>query len=171
MKKCLILLLMLFLTGCSRTEPTFETVGEVPAQGPEPEAQQIALLLPEEAVEPVQEGNTTYYQCNGYTLTLQTLEGGDLNRTLKTVTGYEKGELNLLQTEDGPVKSYYCVWTSAGDPELQVGRTRILDDGKFHYAVTTMAQEDKAGQMREAWQEIFSSVSLADPDVKLNTGS
>ena len=170
LKKCLVILLTLLLTGCG-TQETFETVGEVSGELPPAEAQQIDMVLPDEAVDGIQEGDTTLYECNGYTLTLQTMPGGDLGRTLKTVTGHEQENLHLLQTETGAVKNYYCAWTTAAEEGLQVGRTQIMDDGNYHYAVTTIAQEAQAGELRETWQQMFATVGLAEPHVELNTGS
>lgn len=172
MKKYWILaVLALMLTGC-KAEPTFETLGEIPIENVSAEAQQIVISLPTsaKATEKTETGGEIYL-CDGYTLLVETKESGDLRKTLQEVTGYDRSNLDVIETMQGDVQRYSCVWTSAGEEELQVGRTCVLDDGHYHYVLTALADESKSGELQEAWRQLFGSFYLVDADVDLNTGS
>lgn len=164
-KLCVVLILAAFLTGCGAKE-TFETVldgNDVPAMA---QMQQLELKLPEEAAVPSMENPDTgkLYLCDGYTLTVQTMDAGDLNRTLRQLTGYESSQLTLLQTKQGDANRYEFVWSAAGESGDQIGRAVVLDDGSYHYSVSVMAPADDSGSHADTWQEIFDSVKLVSTD-------
>ena len=160
MKKWTVLLvLLLFLTGCGG-EKDFETVGDVYA----PETltpRQVMLTLPDDAAaQTISSDDGRLYLCDGYTVTVQTLQGGDLEKTVREVTGFSPDRLTLLETEKDGFSCYSCVWSAAGEGGDQIARTVILDDGNFHYAVTAMADSTSAGQLSDTWLALFRSVSL-----------
>lgn len=166
MKKCWILLaLTLFLTGCG-AQQTFETVSDVYDVHAMAQMQQVELSLPKDAAAASMENPDAgkIYLCDGYTLTVQTMEAGDLSRTLRQLTGYAKDQLTVMETQRGGVTRYESVWTAAGEGGDQVGRAVILDDGSYHYAVTVMADFSKAGELTPVWQDIFRSVKLVSTD-------
>ena len=66
-----------------------------------------------------------------------------------------------MQTRRGSADCYECVWTGAGEGGDQMCRAMVLDDGRFHYAVTVMAAADDAGDLAKTWQTIFDSVKLS----------
>lgn len=174
MKKVLIIgLLAAMLTGCAAQE-TMETVGDAymqPVSGQT--AQQVLLDLPQDAHQYAmqsQEGEDIYL-CDDYTVTVQILPAGDLNRTVQDITGYPKDALTLMQTRKDGIKRYMCVWSCAGEGEDQVGKACVLDDGSYHYAVSVMAGQSKAGDLQKTWQSLFDSVRLVDGNIDLNTGS
>lgn len=163
MKKLWILLVMaLFLWGCSAQE-TFERVQDAMDTGPMEEAKQIDLKLPKEAAASTMESvdGAVLYLCDGYTLFVQTLAGGDLDRTIKQVTGYPKEQLTILQTQTEQTQKYSCVWMAAGESGDQVGRAVILDDGSYHYCVSVMADSALSGELIPAWQDLLNSVALS----------
>ena len=160
MKKLGILFgLLLLLTGCGGNE-VFENVEDVYApitQTP----MKLSLQLPESAaITTVSGGSGTLYVCDDFTVAVETFQGGDLQRTVKTVTGFTLDRLTVIQREKDGITAYRCVWTSAGEGGDQVARSLILDDGAFHYAVTVMASAENASALEDGWQEIFSSVTL-----------
>lgn len=122
----------------------------------------VSLELPREAALAVFEKDSSekLYFCDGYEIAVQTLTGGDLEKTLRTVTGFTKDRLTLMETEQGALRRYDCVWSAAGETEQRVGRTAILDDGAYHYAVTVMADESKAAPLSECWNALFRSLTL-----------
>ena len=131
----------------------------------------MVVNLPDGAVTTTGQIGETLYECDGYTVVLQTLEGGDLNRTVQAVTGYPADRLQLIQWSKDGVKRYDGVFTAAGEESLQVGRTCILDDGGYHYALTTLASEELSGQLQEQWKELYATLRLVDAQMDLNTGS
>lgn len=173
MKKVLTLLMMaVLLSGCGAQE-TFETVEDLIPVQPVASPQQLYITLPEEAASPTfrEENGGEIYVCDGYTITSQILESGDLEKTLTHISGKTSEDLQLIKTKQDTCDRYDFVWTSAGEEGLQLGRACILDDGDFHYTLTVMAREETAGQLRETIQELFDSCSLLDPEVNLRTGS
>lgn len=173
MKKLwLILPIALLLCGCGAQE-TLETVTDVEDTPTAATAQQIVMELPEDVQMQVVQSEDAgkLYVCEDFVITVQTLPGGDLNRTVSTVTGYEKDQLQLLQTQIDAAKRIESVWASAGEGEEQVGRFCILDDGNYHYVVTAMTGASKSGGLQEIWNRFFDSVRLVSAEVSLNTGS
>ena len=160
MKKWIVLcMLMLLLTGCRQKE-VFETVTDVYAPVAET-PQKISLKLPSDAAVTTLSGSEgTLYLCDSYTVWTQILAGGDLARTLKSVTGFSPERLTLMTREKDGFTTYRCAWTAAGEGGDQVARTYLIDDGTFHYAITVMASENAGSLLEETWQEIFDSVSL-----------
>ena len=174
MKKWLVLLavLGLLLAGCGARE-TFETVGDVYVQAQTPKMQQVVLDLSRSAAVAVmqsEDGGTLYF-CDGYTVTVQTMASGDLNRTLLETTGFPRDSLRPLETSVGEAKRYDCVWTAAGEGEEQVGRAAVIDDGNYHYVVTVMADASDAKDLAGEWQRLLDSVRILPEGMQVNTGS
>ena len=173
MKKLwLILPIFLLLCGCG-TQETLETVTDAEDTPTVATAQQIIMELPEDVQMQVlqSEDSGKLYVCEDFVITVQTVPGGDLNRTVEAATGYKKDQLQLLQTQVDTAKRIESVWASTGEGEEQVGRLCILDDGNYHYVVTAMTGASKGGQLQETWNRFFDSVRLVGPEVSLNTGS
>ena len=163
MKKCcLILGMTLMLAGCANTEPTFETVSDVCAQPAAAAPRQILLEIPNEAAQTVLSGNDTdkLYLCEDYSIAVQTMAAGDLDRTVRAVSGYGREELTILKSSAESYTRYDFVWVSAGEGGNQVGKATILDDGNYHYALSCMASEEKSEEVASAWDRIFSSFWL-----------
>ena len=173
MKKVLVFLLVaVLLAGCG-AEETFETVEDILPVEPVAAPQQFFVSLPEEAASPTfqDDSGAELYVCQDYTITKQILESGDLEKTIKTLTGKSREELQVIKTMQETCDRYDFVWTAAGEDGLQTGRACILDDGNYHYALSAMAEETKAGSLRQTFQEMFDSCKLLDPEVNLSTGS
>lgn len=166
MKRILITAICLcLLAGCGAKE-TFETVDDTMVQPVMAPVGQIHFALPNEASTPTMDNgeNGKIYLCDGYTVTVQTFQSGDLNSTLQQVTGFSKEALTLMETTEEGLSRYDCVWSTMGEGENQVCRCAILDDGNHHYVVTVMAPESLSGAYQEAWQNLLSSISLLDTD-------
>lgn len=165
MRKLWLLLPVLgLLWGCARQE-VFERVEDLYQVRP-PVAGVIAVDVPADAlVTAMATGeDSTIYFCDGYTLTVQTLAGGDLGRTVTELTGFGPEAVTLVQTRDGELKRYEGTWICAGEGGDQVGQLVLLDDGGHHYAVTVMAPAARVGQLRLVWDSLLDSVTLrTDP--------
>ena len=160
MKKLLFLLVgCLLLVGCSAKEG-FEVMGD--DYTPEIlEPKQIVCLLPENAVaQTVQSEYGEFYFCDGYEITMQTVPSGDLDRTLREVTGFGRNDLTVMQTGVTAPIRYECVWTAAGEGGDMVGRAAVLDDGNYHYCMTVMASQSDAAKLRDTWKVLFDSFTL-----------
>ena len=162
MKKLLIAaMLSLLLTGCGAPE-AFETMSDEYRVPDTPTQRPILVQLPENAaVTTVQnDSEGCLYLCEDFSVAVQTLESGDMDETLRSITGYPREKLTVRQTQVGDATQYECVFASAGEGGDQVGRTLILDDGSYHYTLTLLADADEAGKLTETWQKILDSVRL-----------
>lgn len=163
MKKCCVVLLMvMLLTGCG-TAQTFETVSDELLQPVMEQCGQIVLSVPDSASTAVMEAEDggKLYLCDGYTLTVQTLAGGDMDRTVRSLCGYPADALTLMQTRDGSWSRYEWVWVSAGEGGEQMGRAAVLDDGRYHYCVTVMSDASDTAALEPEWDAVFASFSVA----------
>ena len=160
-KKLWILILIAFLLcGCGAKE-TFETVDDANAVPATAIQYKLFVDLPEgTAQQTVTQDTDVLYICDNYLMTVQTMEGGDLARTVKRVTGLEKDALTLISTKQNGFKSWHCAWTTTGDEGQQVCRAVILDDGAQHHAVTVMADQAAAGELAEQWQQVLGTATL-----------
>lgn len=162
MKKCAILMLMilLMLSGCG-AEETMETVSDVLDTPVMAQMREISLVLPEEAASPTVESDSErLYLCEDYEITVQILDGGDLNRTVKTLSGYDRDVLTVLSTRKENLDCYEFVWACAGEEGELVGRAMVLDDGDYHYCVSILGDAAQAVENKVLWDDMFRSFSL-----------
>lgn len=162
MKKWILLMLLpVFLTGCG-VEETLETVMDVWSVPEAAPVRQIQIDLPgETAVNTLQSDTGQLYICDGYELSIETVDAGDLERTIQSVSGKKPEELTVMETEQDGVRRYEFVWAAAGERGDRLGRSVILDDGNYHYTLTVLrdAELEKNSQIR--WNDVFRSFSLA----------
>ena len=155
-----ILLSAVYLSGCGAVQ-TLETVDDINAVPVLAEASEVGLnLTNEESATILDTADGKMYLFDEYSVTVQTLEGGDLQRTVRTVTGFKKEKIDLIKTYENGICTYRCAWSTAGEGEDQVCRTVILDDGIHHYAVTVTAEYDMAGALADVWNPLLESVTL-----------
>ena len=166
MKKVWTLLFScILLVGCS-AQPVFETVQDSADAPGLVQPRQIEVALPKEASAPTLHSEDTgaLYLCDGYSLSVQTMAAGDLNGTMRALTGFSRDNLTVMETSPNGVTRYDCVWSAAGEGGDQVGRAVILDDGHYHYAVTVMTDFASAGDLAATWSAILDTVTLSDTD-------
>ena len=161
MKKCwIILLLAVLLSGCAAE--TFETVNDEILQPVMAPVGKFNLDLPDSAAEAVmqnEEGGKLYL-CEDYVLTVQTLTAGDMDRTVRSLCGFDSDHVSVMETSAGGVQRYDWVWTAIGEGGDQIGRAAVLDDGNYHYCVTVMADAETAGELEKEWNKMFASLTL-----------
>ena len=160
MKRWILVMFMpLLLLGCSGEE-TFETVADEQILSVMATPRQIHVELPENTVAPVlSDENAQLYLCQDHEILLETLPAGDLQKTIRTICGYEKENLTVMQTQWDDVSRYEFVWTAAGENGDRLGRAVILDDGQYHYCMSVL--RDAWGENNEAdWNQVFSSFSV-----------
>ena len=162
MKKWLwIGLVSLLLCGCSAQE-TFETLGDIQADVTIPPAAQIVVSLPEGAAVPASESEAgQLYLCDGYEITVQTLPGGDLDRTIREVSGHSREQIGPVSSLQREQKRYDLVWACAGENGDRIGRAAVLDDGHYHYVLCLLSDAQLSDDNRDAWDAMFRSFSLS----------
>ena len=172
-KLSIVVLLVLMLCGCQKTE-NFETVTDQVINAEQGPKMQIMVELPDEAALEVMESSQdcSVYICDDYSLTVSTVEGGDLRKTVLEATGFYPEQLDGITTQHGEFTKYVCVWAAAGESGQQIGRCAVIDDGSYHYVLTALADADKAGILtREGWQTVFRSFRLIKPEDVVSSGS
>lgn len=159
-KYCVLLLMGLLLCGCKQQE-TMETISDEMLLPVMAQPKNIAVALPGEAALPVVENDAgRIYLCDEYEIVLQTLDGGDLDRTMQTVSGLERDQLTIMETFADDVNRYEFVWTSAGERGEQLGRGVILDDGSYHYCLSVLRNAEKADKSQINWNQVFGTFKL-----------
>ncbi len=152
-------LLPLILTGCG-AEETFETISDEQILPVMASPREITVILPEEAAVPVLEnGEQQMYVCEDYEILIETMAAGDVNATVRALSGYEKEQVTLIETQWEEITRYDFVWASAGERGDRLGRAVILDDGQYHYCMTLLWDAD-GKESREAWDQLFDSFDL-----------
>ena len=152
-----MMVLSVLLCGC-KAEETLETVNDewvVPAMA---QPREISVRLPDNVVVPVmeQDGRKLYMGQN-YEILLETLAAGDLNDTIRTISGFEKDHLTVLETCQADTERYDFVWTTTGEYGVRLGRAVVLDDGNYHYCMTVLRDAEESIVV---WQDVFSSFAL-----------
>ena len=163
MKRTLIFVLcvMLCLSGCAVT--TFETVDDPDDVQVIAKPAALLLDLPEDAAASAMEGASgKLYFCDDYYIAVETLVSGNLDATLRILTGYDRDELSPIQTKRCGVSCYEAAWSAVGERGDEIGRVLVLDDGAFHYCVSVMASAADASQCADAWTALLESVALAE---------
>lgn len=160
MKKYVLMVLMaLVLAGCAQAE-TGETVADVweePVSVSAP--REIRLELPGEAVVCAMESDTgRLYLGDGYEVMVQTLTGGDLDATLRALTGFEREALTVIQTQEDPARWEFA-WASAGEQGERLGRGVVLYDGNYHYCLSVL-QDAEDDDCQIIWSEVFNTFDL-----------
>lgn len=159
-KMCILVALGLILSGCGAAE-TYETVADEMIQPAAAEPCEVWLSLPEDSVMPAMESEFgTIYICGDYDVAVLTLPAGDLDETLRTVSGFGMEDLTVVQTGSGELDRYEFVWTAAGELGQQIGRATIIDDGSYHYCLSATVNADLISEYQEVWNGIFESFKL-----------
>lgn len=152
---------LLLLGGCAKAETTAETVAdvwEVPAAA---EPKEIHLELPGEALECAMASDTgRLYLGSSYDVMVQTLESGDLDATLRELTGFSQDEITVIQTRTEYPKRWEFAWAAAGETGDRVGRGVIIDDGNYHYCLSALQDADVT-DCQIVWSEVFNSFELS----------
>ena len=160
-KRCVVALLALLLSGCGAQE-TFETISDEQIQPVSAEMREILVDLPADAASPVSESEAgRMYQCGDYDIYCQTVSAGDLDATVRTLCGFGRDGVTIVETLMDGCKRYDFVWACAGETGERLGRAAILDDGNYHYCLSVLADAETAGEIKGVWQEIFDSFGLA----------
>ena len=158
---CLCLVMVMMLCACG-AEVTMETVADEAVQAVSAQPRDVQVDLPEEAVLPAMESdNGVLYMCSDYDVSVQTLDGGDLEKTIRSVSGYSADDLTVMQTTDGDFTRSEFVWTTAGEAGDQVCRAAVIDDGSYHYVLTAMIDSEKAGEYQEIWNGMFETFMVS----------
>lgn len=163
MKKFIwILVAALGLSGCVNvTEPVMETVVDEIVEPAAAEPKPMAVWLPDDAAAMTM-ANGEGEQC--YTwgdceLRLQTLDGGDIQATLRKLTGQDPQTLTVMEYERDGLQLYQTVWSMTGEEGITLGRCMVADDGSYHYCISLTSPENT--DVGEEYARICASLDLS----------
>lgn len=156
-----IILAALLMTGCAATE-TFEKVQDVYKGETLKSPGEVKIQLPPDTGKTVLTGaQGRVYFCEGYEIAIETFIGGDLQRTVKNISGYDYENITIFETvASSGLKRYEFVWTSVGAEGEMVGRSVIIDDGSYHYCVSMLANSEEVGSLQSVWQEVLQTIAV-----------
>ena len=163
MKKVIVwMFLLCFLSGCA-AQPALETVADAQVvQAVQTAPKQIFVELPEEVAVQTMEGSSgRYYLCQDYEILIQTMAGGDLSRTIREISGFEKDNLTIMHTNPAGMDRYDFVWAANAEQGEQVGRAVIVDDGSYHYVMTVLHDAADTENTQIVWRTVFETFTVA----------
>lgn len=159
LKKCMIVcLLAALLAGC-RSEQTVETIADEWAAPVMASQRSVAVELPQDAVAPVldSDGQQIYFS-EDYEIFLENRNSGDLQQTIRYLSGFDKDALTVMKTSQGMFDRYEFVWTCAGEEGQRLGRAVIVDDGNYHYCMSALW--DAGNTSKVSWEDVFGSFTV-----------
>ena len=161
MKKiCFILAMAFLLSGCSLQ--TFEQVEDPNDVQAMATPASLSIDLPESAAACAMQNSTgSLYFCGDYDIAVEVLHSGNLDQTIRSLTGFGREELDVIQTVRKGAVCYEGAWSAAGESGDHVGRFLVLDDGSFHYCVSIIALAASAASCTLEWNAVLSSVALS----------
>ena len=161
MKKLVVVILaVMLLAGCAQA-PAAETIADVWEEPVLAAPKEIRLELPGETVACAMESDTgRLYFGDGYEVMVQTLTGGDLDSTIRELTGFDREDITLIQTRAEAPQRWEFAWAAAGEAGERVGRGVVLDDGNYHYCLTVLQDADD-DDCQIIWSEVFNTFQLS----------
>ena len=161
MRKCwMMLAMMVLLCGCA-AEETFETVADDLVLPVMASPREISVRLPENAVSPVLESQgEQVYLCEGYEIIVETMDAGDVGATIRAVSGYDKEDITVIETQWQDVTRYEFVWAAAGEQGDRLGRAVVLDDGSYHYCLSVIRDASLSEDTQIVWNDVFQSFTV-----------
>lgn len=153
-------MMALLLCGCG-AEETWETISDEPAVAVMAQPREIMVELPGEAALPAMETEgQRLYISEDYEICVQTLNGGDLDKTIRTLSGYSREDLTVMETSLNGIDRYEFVWAAAGETGDRIGRGIILSQDGYHYTLTVLRDADTTEDSQIVWDDIFRSFQL-----------
>lgn len=160
LKKGLCLVFVCLLLGGCAVEETVETVADEWVEEVLAPARQIRVSLPEEVAPVAEDTAGALYIASDYEICIQTMAGGDLDATIRSISGHGRESLTVIATESQGLRRYDMVWTAAGEGGDRIGRAVIVDDGTHHYTMTVLRDADSVETDQIVWRTVFESFSL-----------
>lgn len=154
----------LLLAGCGGQE-TLETISDDLVAPVLAQPRKITVELPDNAVAPVLESDSEQlYFSEDYQIMVETMSGGDLDATVRTLSGCDREKLMLIETYQDGATRYDFVWASAGEGGDLLGRAAILDDGTYHYCLSVLRPADTTQNSQISWRDVFTSFGLEETE-------
>lgn len=162
-KLTIVLLLLLFLTGCST--PAWETVSDSLTDQPVSwltDVYTIETSLPQGVELLAQTDGWSVYSNQDGTMEVETrvFPASDLTSAVKVLSGYEVDRLNILQTERFDMPEYQFAWVTQTECGQRLSRADIVIDDTNCYAVVCSTLEQSGNMYAEDVRQVIASFGL-----------
>lgn len=163
MRKLVYLLVMILcLAACGgEAEPVFEKVEDEIVEPVTAEPAPVAVWLPDHAAEQTMADGMDgeCYVWDECELRVQTMDGGDIRRTLERITGLSAEKLTVMEYEKDGLQMYQTVWSAVSEEGITLGRCLVADDGDYHYCVSLLSPEEV--DVADDYAQICASLDLS----------
>lgn len=155
-----VLVAMVLLSGCVNfADPVMETVNDQMAEPVAADPAPVWIWLPENAAAQTAAEGGSCYTWDECELRVQTLNGGDIRKTLEQLTGMSAERLTVMEYRRGALQMYQTVWSMTGEEGITLGRCLVADDGAYHYCVSLLSPED--ADVQDDYARICASLDLS----------
>ncbi len=173
MRRFLVLLLVLLLSGCGAAQPVvYERVEDVvPVSSLEDAPYEIEVQLPGDALELSRDAGGSVYEAeNGaYTICTRVLVSDSLDAAVYTLSGFAQPQIRV-DTADAGRQSCQFAWCSAGEEGSVVCRAKVLREGDYCYALCFNLKEGLGREYNECINEVFASFTLTQTQQLVSSG-
>lgn len=157
-----LVLLSGLLWGCA-AQPMYETVGDVWSDGSTGEVPaSVHFALPDDAQMEVMESldSCKSYRIGNWILWTQVLDGGDVQQTLRLLTGVDTAQ--PVCHSIGAYECYEAVCSVMEEEGEFVIRTAVIPRGAYHYCLSIKSPVKEARTMGEFFSKLLKNVTITD---------
>lgn len=150
--------------GCASVT-TWETVDDeiVEASGPAEEPYVITFGVPEDvSLDPLSEGSRSLYvQKDGdYEILSDVVTAPNASRAIEAVSGFDAGELDVVETTRFGLPEYRFAWVAASDEGNYVSQASVVEDGSYYYALVFSVREEAGNAYEDCAEEVFATFGI-----------
>ena len=161
MKWWMIVICLVFLTGCS-AQPVWETVEDgIPAELPVLQTYEISLDVPMTFLGGSRKDSL--YACGSVEVHTTSFYAADLDAAVRQLSGFSAEKLNIVKTHRNVLPEYQFAWYSETEEGGRLYRADLLMDDTLCYAVICSAPETAEGFHEQA-RQVFSAFTLSAPE-------
>ena len=153
------------LCGCAAETTTWETVDDtiVEASAPAEEPYIITFGVPEGVgIEPIHEGNRNLYlhEDGAYEILSDVVTAPNADDAIRQVSGFDAGDLDVVETTRFGLPEYRFAWTSASDEGTYVSQAAVVEDGSYYYVLVFSAREEVGNAYDNCAEAVFDSFGI-----------
>jgi len=161
MKKWLCFLLCLFVVGCSRSEPTVETVTDEAVMSVSGQQNyEILVYIPNDVVSssaPDQCGIVYRQEDGSYQYETKLFLADTVDSAIRQICGQESGDLTVIETSRFGLPEYRFAWYEDGFNH----RADLVQDGQQYYALIFSTPEEMGNSCQKVMAQVFASFGIS----------
>lgn len=150
--------------GCA-SATTWETVDDeiIAASGPAEEPYVITFGVPSDVdANPLTDGNRSLYvqEDGDYEILSDVVTAPNADDAIRQVSGFEAGELDVVETTRFGLPEYRFAWVSESDEGAYVSQAAVVEDGSYYYALVFSVREEAGNAYDESAEAVFDSFGI-----------